>query len=280
MTRSISEEDVSVLISTYWRDRPDELQAALQSISAQTVTPAQVVVVLDGPVPEESQAIISAFASAFPGDVKICPIVKNVGLGNALAAGLAECTRPWVARLDADDLWLPTKLEAQIARAYSDASVDVITTWSGEFESDPRKIDRYNQTPKTHAEICVSLGYRNCVVHPSLFAKKAVLDMAGGYTNEFNFLEDYDLYLRLRASGARFCSIAKPLVLFRTTPEQRKRRGGLNYVRNELRFRWIHFVNGRLSFAEFIIPSIIMVPFRLAPGPLKLMLYRLVRRSA
>ena len=92
----------SVLISSYIKDNPDELTIALKSIwDDQTVKPSEIVIVKDGPLSPELDAVIENFTQHAP--VKIVPLEKNQGLGMALAAGVEHCSYDYIARMDGDD---------------------------------------------------------------------------------------------------------------------------------------------------------------------------------
>jgi hypothetical protein len=99
---------VTVVIPT--RGRPQLLQRAIASVLAQTVSDIEVVVVVDGYDPETTQA-----AAAF-GDPRIRSIVNGTAVGGAEARniGIRAANGGWIALLDDDDEWLPTKLERQL----------------------------------------------------------------------------------------------------------------------------------------------------------------------
>ena len=106
---------VSAIVNT--KSRPVEVVHAIRSVLAQTFQPIEIVVVVDGPEPATEQALAdfqSSFASA-PFTVVVCPV--NVGLAEARNVGVRGSSGDYVAFLDDDDEWLPTKIEEQIALA-------------------------------------------------------------------------------------------------------------------------------------------------------------------
>jgi glycosyltransferase involved in cell wall biosynthesis len=91
------------------------LERALQSIAAQTTLPARTVLVDDGNLPDESQAL-GEIASRFPElSPEIVRLTNNLGPGSARNAGWATAQERYIAFLDADDVWHPRKLELQTA---------------------------------------------------------------------------------------------------------------------------------------------------------------------
>lgn len=99
---------VSVVVAAYNAERT--LGAALTSALSQVPRPAQVIVVDDG-----SQDRTAEVAAAFP-EVQVLR-QRNQGPSAARNAGIRAASQPWVAFLDADDLWLPGKLARQLAAA-------------------------------------------------------------------------------------------------------------------------------------------------------------------
>ena len=106
-------KEFSVLISVYAREQSDYLRSALHSVFEQTVPPTEVVLVEDGPLTTELEAVITDFCEKY-NTLKIVKLAKNMGLGNALNIGLSACTYDLVARMDSDDLSLPNRFEAQL----------------------------------------------------------------------------------------------------------------------------------------------------------------------
>lgn len=105
--------------------RPDEpfRLEAIASIYAQTLAPARVIVVLNGPHAECVSAR-AGILEAFPGVEVVTSEV--LGMAPALALGFDRVTTPYVAVLDADDLWSPEKQERQIARMEAEPALDAV----------------------------------------------------------------------------------------------------------------------------------------------------------
>lgn len=97
--------DYSVVIPAY--NAADTIAAAIESVFAQTVQPREIIVVDDGST-DNTAAVLSEMTS--PVTIVRQP---NQGPGAATTAGIARTTAPYIATLDADDLWLPHKIERQ-----------------------------------------------------------------------------------------------------------------------------------------------------------------------
>lgn len=269
---------ISVLMTTYARDKADHLRQALESLACQTKRAAQHVLVVDGPIDRDQDAVILEFVEKL--SLEVIRLAVNVGLGGALQAGLKACVQPWCARMDGDDISEPTRLEEQWKAICNDPSLDLVASWTAEFEDSPERISAYKTGPVEHSAIVRTLYWRNVVHHPTVLMRMTKLQQAGGYTTEYHLLEDYDLFLRLVAAGARMTILPKPLLRFRVSEAQRRRRGGLNYLANEIRFRHRCVVRGLTPAWVALAAVVLVAPFRLMPGFAKIWAYRFVRKQA
>ena len=94
--------DFSVSMCVYGKDNPAYFRDAVNSILEQTVKPSEVVLVVDGPVPQELDYVIKDFESN--PIFKIVRLSQNMGHGVARRIGFANCTNELVAIADADDV--------------------------------------------------------------------------------------------------------------------------------------------------------------------------------
>ena len=107
--------EFSVLISIYYKESPLYFREALDSVFAQTLQPAEIVLVKDGSLTPELDAVIEEYSTRYP-IFKIVTNETNLGLGLALAKGLSACSYEYVARMDTDDLIAPTRFEKEIRK--------------------------------------------------------------------------------------------------------------------------------------------------------------------
>lgn len=188
-------EKFSVLMSVYAREQSAYLKEALRSVFEQTVPPSEVVLVKDGPLTTELEAVIASFAGRYK-SLKIVALTQNMGLGNALNVGLSACTYRLVARMDSDDLSLPGRFEAQLRVFDEYPDVSVVGGWISEFDKDPKDIISYRKLPQTDRELKLICQLKNPLNHMTvMFSKKDVLN-AGGYQH-FYLFEDYWLWVRM-----------------------------------------------------------------------------------
>lgn len=281
MTSSAPVIPISILMSTYAGERAPRLAASLESIFTQTLLPAQLVLVIDGPVDEDQQGVIKAYANRSSSITFTQLQLKECGgLAAAMNKGLSLCSEVLVARMDSDDIMFPQRLEKQYAYLLIHPDVDVLTTWTAEFEDDlPQFIVSIKQTPSTHESIVRSLRWRCSIGHPTIIFRKAMAESIGGYDETVGFLEDHDFHIRMIHAGATYATLQEPLVKFRISRSQRLRRGGLKYIGKEWLIRYRCFRRGDIPFSIFVAASTAKTIFCLQPPFVKKLLYRFVRSS-
>ncbi len=274
------EVPVSVLMATYAGETARHLDEALASVFAQTVRPIEVVIVIDGPVGADQEAILRHYQSRSTEiPIERVDLALNQGLAEALNAGLLRCRGRYVFRMDSDDVCMPQRLQRQWSVAERHPEIDCIGSWHLEFETQTAACDRLKVTPQHHDDIVRALKWRNVFSHPTMFVKTEALRSIGGY-RDFRLLEDYDCFIRLIESGYRLYALQEPLLFFRRTPAQIKRRGGASYLLRDIGFRFHHMRTGFFSLGQVVGYIPIAVFWRLAPNSLRGLLYRLVRRPA
>jgi glycosyltransferase involved in cell wall biosynthesis len=267
-------------MSTYAGETAGYLDASLESLWRQTRLPEEVVLVLDGPVGSDQEAVLTRHLAAAP--VPLCLVREpaNRGLASALNAGLAHCRYPYVARMDSDDVCAPERLDVQFRHLVERPDIDVLYAWQAEFEDDPDQIVRVKTCPTAHDDVVRQLKWRCPISHPTVVFRRSLVERIGGYRTAVGFLEDYDLYFRLLDVGARFQGIPRFLVKVRVSDAQRRRRGGWAFVRIEWHFRHDAYRRGNLTLPEFLATFVLFSGFRISPPLLKRAFYRLVREDA
>ena len=96
-------EKYSVLMSLYIKERPEYLRQAVDSMLNQSVTPDQIVIVKDGAVTPELDAVVEEYRQKYPEIFTVAGYDQNQGLAYALNYGLERCRNDLIARMDSDD---------------------------------------------------------------------------------------------------------------------------------------------------------------------------------
>lgn len=267
----------SVLMSVYAKERPDYLDVALRSVLVdQTLKPSELVLVEDGPLPAELHAVIERYKSARHPIVSV-RLEENVGLGRALNAGLERCRHEWVARMDSDDISTPDRFAKQVEIIERYPDLDAVSACLYEFSGNPGHIVAEKRLPETPDEIRRYAYTRSPLNHPvAIFRKSSVL-ASGGYRH-FPGMEDYYLWGRMLHAGFRLYNLPDCLLYFRTSDDMYRRRGGIAYLRNEIRlqreFYRMGFISARQSVSNIVVRTI----FRIFPNWLRGLLYRRLLR--
>jgi len=265
----------SVLMSVYNKEKPEFLRRSLDSIFNQTLLPSEVVLVKDGPLTSELDAVISGFEIKHP-ELKVIPLEKNMGLGKALNKGMTACTYDYIARMDSDDICFPERFQKQISYIAMHPEIDVLGCWTQEFktnadgEMELLSLKKFPQNAWDNFTYCTK---RCPVEHPAVILKKSAVLSVGGYQH-CPLFEDYHLWARMFVNGAIFCNLQEPLLYFQTSDAAMKRRGGWKYAVNEFcalkEFQKIGFLNRfQLFFAV-----VTRFPVRILPNVLRKMFYK------
>jgi glycosyltransferase involved in cell wall biosynthesis len=195
---------VSVVLPVHDGER--FLAEAVESILAQTLQDLELIVVDDGST-DGTQRVLAGFA-----DERLRIVAEqHRGLVHALGVGIAEARAPYVARMDADDVSEPRRLERQVELLERRPDVGMAATWVVVIDESGRELSR-RVLPSAHEDLVRRLLLRNPFQHGSVLLRRDALEEAGGYRGDYGANEDYDLWRRLARSWELACV---PEVLYR-----------------------------------------------------------------
>jgi glycosyltransferase involved in cell wall biosynthesis len=231
MKPTMTQPLVSVLIPVY--NGAADVGAAIDSALAQRGCRVEVVVVDDGSTDATPQ-ILAGYGDRIRA-------VRQNNRGAKQLAGTRNHTATlargdWLAFLDHDDLWQPDKLQRQLEVAEQN-SADVVYTNAQNFGAVER-VAALRSDPATMPEgdLLEPLLRDNFLVMSSVLMKRSLFEAVGGFTETPEVSEDWDLWLKAAAAGAKFAAIGDPLTLYRWRPGSFSR----DYRRvRELRLRTI-----------------------------------------
>lgn len=219
----------SVLMSVYYKEKPEFLEASLFSIKKQTVQPKEIIMVEDGALTENLYSVIDKYSLIFDNRFKIIKLDQNTGLGHALRVGTECVTTEWIARMDTDDIAVPDRFELQLNEILKNPDIAVIGGQIDEFVGTPDNIVGKRNVPLTEKEIYKFAELRNPFNHPTVMINKKKLLEVGGYKTA-NKLEDYNLWVQFMRNHAHLNNINEVLVHMRSGDSQYRRRGGTKYL--------------------------------------------------
>ncbi len=225
-TEPVSARGVSVVIPAY--NAASHLAEALQSVSAQSAPPGEVIVVDDG-----STDATADIARSFGARVIT---LANKGPSAARNAGVQEAGGDFVAYLDADDVWAPDKLAVQLRAlaahtgpAFSFTDFRVIDDggvhrWKSELRRRPAFLRSAGFAIGRKEIVFASASHRpvlygSYILPSSLLVRRADALAVGGFDESLRVTEDYEFCLRLFAIVPAVV-ILRPLLLYRQHPAQ------------------------------------------------------------
>lgn len=266
----------SVLISTYCGEEADEVNECLRSTYNQTVPPDEVVIVKDGPLPPDLDGVVDEWADKYPDRTKVIAFEENRGTGEALQAGLAECTHELIAKVDSDDISVEERFERQSNYLTENPNVAAVGGYMKEIL--PNGKERVREVPESPKEIRSYARFRSPINHPTSMYRKSAVESVGGY-RDLRSMQDYDLWVRLLVAGYELANITDVLVESEFNDDWHARRGGIEYAKIEfdlLRdFRKIGFLNN----SEFLINICTKMPVRMSPEVVRRILYSNILRG-
>lgn len=240
----------SVSMCVYGKDDPQHFKTALESILNQTAMPDEVVLVVDGPVPEALGNIISQYENN--PIFNIIRFSENRGHGEARRAGLEACEFELVALMDADDISTPDRFEKQIKLFKQDSQLSIVGGNITEFVDNPENIVGKRIVPEDDHEIKEYMKKRCPMNQMTVMFKKTDVCSVGGYIDWYCD-EDYYLWLRMALEGMKFKNLFDTLVNVRVGKEMYSRRGGYKYFKSEARLQVYMLKNRVISPVTFLI---------------------------
>jgi len=198
--------EISVIMPVY--NASQYLKEAVDSILSQTYSDFELIVVDDGST-DSTLGILSGI------DDRRLKIVgqPHAGITSALNMGIRCARGRYIARMDADDISLPTRFEKQVAYLQNHPEVGMIGSEYLEIDSGGRVIGE-RHLPLCDREIRAAIIKYNPFCHSSVMIRRGVLDMAGLYDERFCVAQDYELWFRV-IRHTQVANIGEPLVMHR-----------------------------------------------------------------
>ena len=241
----------SVLISVYRNDKPSDFRTAVESISVmQTLPPDEIVLVIDGPVPEPLSQMIKSLEKEIPA-LRPIWLKENSGLGNALRIGLEACSNEIVARMDADDISAPDRFEKQISYLDIHPEISVLGGQITEFIGQPDNIIGCRSVPLSPEKCRKYYQDRDPLNHMTVMLRKSEILSVGGYL-PWHLDEDTYLWGRTLKGGYNLANLSETLVNVRVGKEMYARRGGWKYFKSDSKIIKWKLKNGLTPKSRFL----------------------------
>lgn len=203
---------ISIVMSTY-NETGEELKDAINSILGQTFKDYEYIIVLDNPNNEEHKIIVEKFANQ---DSRIKYIInkENIGLASSLNKGIDLAKGKYIARMDADDISMPERLEKEYNFLEGHKEISIVSTNKIIINQDGKELYKAKKLPTQDKYIKKLLKYMSVIVHPSVMFRKEDIIKLNKYRN-FKMSQDYDLWMRAYCKGLKFGIINEYLIKYR-----------------------------------------------------------------
>ena len=245
----------SVSMCVYGGDNPLHFDAALDSVVNQTVQPSEIVLTVDGPIPQTIEDVIEKHRVQLkqsPIDFRVVYLEKNMGHGEARRICFNHCKCELIALMDADDLSVPDRFEKQLAVFAQHPELSIVGGSIHEFIGTPDNCVGKRIVPETDADIKLYMQKRCPMNQVTVMFRKADVESVGGYIDWF-CEEDYYLWLRLALAGKRFANVSENLVNVRVGEEMYSRRGGWKYFKSEAKLQGFMLKKKLIGLPRFVV---------------------------
>lgn len=180
--------------------------AAVKSILNQSFKEFEFLIIDDGST-DNTEEIVCGF-----GDSRInYQKIKHKGTSGALNFGIRKASYEWIARLDADDVNVPGRLQTQVSFLDQNPDCDVVSSWSIYFRGD--RILYFLQDPVEHSAIYKFLDLHNPVNQSAVIYRKRIFSH-GKFDESCMYNEDFEFFRRIR-DKVRFHNIPEYLAFIR-----------------------------------------------------------------
>ncbi|QWD52903.1 glycosyltransferase [Polynucleobacter paneuropaeus] len=254
----------TVLMAVYRNDDVALFNQAVHSVFANTLLPNHCLIVVDGPVTKALDTAIASLEKTYGPILQFLRLANNLGLAQALNAGIEQIHTDWIVRADADDINLPNRF-LELAMAIKDhPGLDLLGSHILEIDQEGKPI-AIREVPVSEAGIRQFAKTRNPFNHMTVAYRVDAVTECGGYPNVY-LREDYALWCQFLSKQKKLLNIPQVLVHATAGKDLYARRGGWKYAKAEWEMQQLlvatglksagrAFIDGLLRSAIFMLPS-------------------------
>ena len=204
---------ISIVMSVF--NNEADVGEAIESMLNQSFSDFELIIINDAST-DNSATIIESYQQK-DGRIRVVHNEDNRKLAASLNRGIQLASSEFVARMDADDVSFPQRLEIQYNYMKAHAEVAVCGTWVELYES-PAIVWK---TSETAEKANCSAFFESCFHHPTVMIRKSVLDQFGGYDESIQFAQDCHLWSRLVFDHQQVLNnIPQVLLRYRSHPDK------------------------------------------------------------
>lgn len=207
---------VSVLIPCYNVEK--YVKDAINSILTQTYSNLEIIAIND--CSTDSTGDILRELEKQDNRITVVDNPQNLKLIQTLNKGILLCNGEYIARMDADDIALPTRIEKEVNFLEAHRDHDIVSTQFYAFRSEnPSKRDRHH-SPVLDKELRAYILFRSGICHPAVLIRKRVFTELGlKFESEYLHVEDYALWSQA-IYKTKIANLDEPLLLYRVHESQ------------------------------------------------------------
>lgn len=223
----------SVLISIYYKEKPEHFNACMKSIwNQQTLKPTEIVLVEDGPLTTDLYESIALWSARLQQTLRVIKLKENVGTGKAKNIGLQHCQYEIVSIVDTDDISVSDRFEKQIKCFEADSELVILGGQITEFVDDITSPSGMRIVPLDNQALRQYAKKQSPFNNMTISYRKSKIMEVGGYQHHL-WMEDYNLFLRVIAKGYKIQNLEDVLVYARIDNGMHTRRKGYQYIKSE-----------------------------------------------
>ena len=256
---------ISVLMSTYCKEKPEYLDEAMRSIwTDQVRKPDEIILVEDGPLTDELYAVIHNWKNLIGDAFVIVEKSANQGLALALNDGIAVAKGDLIARMDSDDILLPNRFRLQEEYMNNHEDVDILGGAIQEF-NDEGTLNNVRIYPATMDEVLKTMYRVAPVAHPTAMFRKSFFDSGFRYCSRYHICEDVTMWYDAAEKKRIINNLPEVILHFRRNDSMMNRRSREKAWSEFLAYNdGIKRVYGLFSY-KYIF-SLLRMIFRLLPS--------------
>lgn len=207
---------VSVLMPCFNAEK--YVETALGSILNQTYKNLEVIAINDCSS-DNTVEILKRIAKK-DARVKVFENNENLKLIKTLNRGVTLCSGDYIARMDADDIALPVRIEKEVAFLEQHPNHDIVSSLFYAFNSENPKKKKLHHSPLYHDELCAYLLFKSGICHPAVMMRKRIFTELGlSFEAEYLHVEDYALWSKA-VYLTRMANLDEGLLLYRVHNQQ------------------------------------------------------------
>ncbi len=205
---------VSVIMPVYNGER--WVAGAIASILRQDFDDFELIVVNDGSTDGTAKILRSIK------DRRVASVSyhRNEGYSRRLNEGIEISTAQFLARMDSDDISLPSRFSAQLKELHLDPTLKIIGTWTYHIDKEGALVGEH-RCSTTHTDVAMKLLANITLIHhPTVMMRRTVFESMASYDTTFEPAEDFEMWTRAVLANQKLGIIPKHLLLYRLHPGQ------------------------------------------------------------